>query len=47
MGGILDALLAGEIAANKVTPMPTMAAAIQVRVAMIKGPSGRPDPSPT
>ncbi|GIT68764.1 MAG: hypothetical protein Ct9H300mP26_4510 [Acidimicrobiales bacterium] len=27
IGGILDALLAGEIAANKVTPMPTMAAA--------------------
>ena len=46
IGGILDAFLAGEIAARRVMPIPTTEAAIHVRAAMTNGPSGRPDPSP-
>ena len=46
IGGIFEARLAGEIAARRVTPMPTTAAATQVRVPITRGPSGRPDPSP-
>ena len=46
MGGILEALRAGEIAASRVIPIPTIAAAIHVRAAMTNGPSGKPDPSP-
>ena len=46
IGGIFEARRAGEMAASRVTPTPTMAAANQVRAAITKGPSGRPEPSP-